>query len=203
MTTPEMSWSETLIAAGMEPELAKAFDLIELRTPDSRAVSDITVALLRVHEDVESLKSELESVLERMANLESSQSALAQLLGELILELRTLRRHIDDRFDALTNNVEALNGVVAGNGKAIQRLDASLEVLHAKVREVDRKAEGIDERVRSVEERVQGIDERVQRVEERVQGIDERVQRVEETQNQQGEALAEILAWVRTQRDAG
>ena len=186
----------------MEPELAKAFDLIELRTPDSRAVSDITVALLRVREDVESLKSELESVLERMANLESSQSALAQLLGELILELRTLRRHIDDRFDALTNNVEALNGVVAGNGKAIQRLDASLEVLHAKVREVDRKADGIDERVQRVEERVQGIDERVQRVEERVQGIDERVQRVEETQNQQGEALAEILAWVRTQRDA-
>ena len=175
-----MSWSETLIAAGMEPELAKAFDLIELRTPDARTVSDLTVALLRVHDDVESLKSELESALERMANLESSQSALAQLLGELILELRTLRRHIDDRFDALTNNVEALNGVVAGNGKAIQRLDASLEVLHAKVREVDRKADGI---------------------EERVQGIDERVQRVEETQNQQSEALAEILAWVRTQRD--
>ena len=184
MATPEASWSKTLIAAGMEPQLAKAFDLIQLRTPDAHTVSDLTVALLRVHDDVESLKSQLESVLERMSSLESSQSALAQLLGELILELRTLRRHIDDRFDALTDNVEALNGVVAGNRKAIERLDASLEVLHAKVREVDRKAQGI-----------QGIDERVQSVEERVQ-------RVEKTQIQQGEAITEILAWVRTQRDA-
>ena len=120
---------------------------------------------------------------------------MAQLLGELILELRTLRRHVDERFDDLTNKVDALNGVVAANGKAIHRLDASLEVLHAKVREVDRKAQDIDERVRRVEGQVQAIDERAQRVEERVQVI-------ETTQSQQGEAISEILDWVRSQRDS-
>ncbi len=96
MTTPDTSWSEILINAGMEPELAKAFDLIELRTPDSRAVIDLAmVELPRVHDDLKSMKSTLESVSERMANLEAGHNDLIQLANEALLEMRALRRRFE------------------------------------------------------------------------------------------------------------
>ncbi len=195
MTTPETSWSEILINAGMEPELAKAFDLIELRTPDARAVKDLTIALLSVRSDVEGLKSELESAVERLTKLEEAESALVHLLGEQIVELRKLQSQINSRFDGLNVKLDALNGVVGGNRKAIDRLDASLEVLHAKVRGVDSKLQEVDEQVRGVDSKLQEVDERVQRV--------------ADTQREQGESIdelrgevTEILAWVRTQRDS-
>ena len=206
----------------MEPELAKAFDLIELRTPDARAVTELTVSLLNLRSDVGWLRSEFEAVLERMTSLEEAQSALASILGEQIVELRKMQDRIG-KLDSMDVKLDALNGVVGGNHKAIGRLDASLEVLHAKVRRVDERVQVIDEKVRRVDERVQVIDEKVQEVDERVQVIDEKVQEVADTQREQGESInelrrdvselqdgmselhegmSELLVWVRTQGDS-
>ena len=70
-----MTWSEILRAAGMEPELAAAFDLIELRTPNARTVTDLIAALTTVHGDVEGMQGEISSVHERLTALEGPTAA--------------------------------------------------------------------------------------------------------------------------------
>ena len=136
MTTPDTSWSEILISAGMEPELAKAFDLIQLSTTDARAVTELTVALLNVRSDVEGLKSELESVLDQMTKLEEAESALVHVLGEQIVELRKLGRQHETHagetkrsLDELTTKVDALNAVVRNDRKVLEQLDAKTELI--------------------------------------------------------------------------
>ena len=203
MTTSDISWSETLIAAGMEPELAKAFDLIELRTPDARAVTELTVALLNVRSDVEWLKSELGSALAQLTKLEEAESALVHLLGEQIVELRKMQYHFDSRFDDLASRVDALNGVVGGNRKAIDRLDASLEVLHAKVRAVDVKLQEVDGRVTKVQADVTKVQADVTKVQAGVTKVQAGVTEVQADVTELRSDMTEVLAWVRTQRDSG
>ena len=93
-----MTWSEILQAAGMEPELAAAFDLIELRTPSARTVTDLIAALTTVHGDVEGMQGEISSVHERLTALEETDSSLAHLLGEILVELRVLQRRTGEHF---------------------------------------------------------------------------------------------------------
>ena len=93
-----MTWSEILRVAGMEPELAAAFDLIELRTPNACAVTDLIAALTTVHSDVDGLQAEISSVHERLTALEETDSSLAHLLGEILVELRVLQRRTGEHF---------------------------------------------------------------------------------------------------------
>ncbi len=137
MTSPEMRWSEILRAAGMEPELAAAFDLIERRTPNARTVTDLIAALTTVHSDVEGLQGEINSVHERLTALEETDSSLAHLLGEILVELRVLQRRTGEhfprterRFDTLSESVDALTNIARGNRQAIDRLEETVAEMH-------------------------------------------------------------------------
>ena len=121
----------------MEPELAAAFDLIELRTPNARTVTDLIAALTTVHGDVEGMQGEISSVHERLTALEETDSSLAHLLGEILVELRVLQRRtgehfprteqrldaLTERVDALTTLVDALTVIARGNRESIDRLE--------------------------------------------------------------------------------
>ena len=174
MATPEASWSEILIAAGMEPDLAKAFDLIELRTPDARRVGDLTFALLSVRDDVEWLKRELQSAVERLSKLEEAESALVHILGEQIVELRKLGRQFESHssdtkrsLEDLTTKVDALNAVVRNDRKVLEQLDAKAEMI-------------------IVNQRQHGKD----------------IAKLQKDAAELKGGMAEVLNWVRTQRDS-
>ena len=216
MTTPETSWSETLIAAGMEPELAKAFDLIELRTPDSRAVSDLIVALLNVRDDVEGLKSDLSSVLERMTKLEEAESALVQILGEQIVELRKMGRQYETHssetkrsLEDLTTKVDALNAVVRNDRKVIEQLDAKTELIIVTQRQHGKDIAKLQKDVAVLQSDVAELKGDVAELKGDVAELKGDVAElkgdVAELKGDVAElkgGMAEVLAWVRTQRDA-
>ena len=138
-----MTWSEILRAAGMEPELAAAFDLIELRTPNARTVTDLIAALTTVHGDVEGLQGEISSVHERLTALEETDRSLAHLLGEILVELRVLQRRTGEHFprterrlDSLTELVDALANIARGNRQTIDRLEQTGAEQRQEVREI-------------------------------------------------------------------
>ena len=138
-----MTWSEILRAAGMEPELAAAFDLIELRTPNARTITDLIAALTTVHGDVDGLQGEISSVHERLTALEETDSSLAHLLGEILVELRVLQRRTaehfprtEQRLDSLTELVDALANIARGNRQTIDRLEQTGAEQRQEVREI-------------------------------------------------------------------
>ena len=198
-----MTWSEILRAAGMEPELAAAFDLIELRTPNARTVTDLIAALTTVHGDVEGMQGEISSVHERLTALEETDSSLAHLLGEILVELRVLQRRtgehfprteqrldaLTERVDALTTLVDALTVIARGNRESIDRLERivaqhgrALVALRGEAAEL-RGEVAAARRGRGTARDGRGTARR-------------RSRRLREP-------VGEILAWVRTQRDGG
>ena len=180
----------------MEPELAAAFDLIELRTPNARTVTDLIAALTTVHGDVEGLQGEISSVHERLTALEETDSSLAHLLGEILVELRVLQRRtgehfprtehrldtLTERVDALTTLVDALTVIARGNRESIDRMERivaqhgrALVALRGEVAELRGEVAGLRGEVAELRGEVAGL----------------------------REPVGEILAWVRTQRDGG
>ena len=184
-----MTWSEILRAAGMEPELAAAFDLIELRTPSARTVTDLIAALTTVHGDVEGMQGEISSVHERLTALEETDSSLAHLLGEILVELRVLQRRtgehfprteqrldaLTERVDALTTLVDALTVIARGNRESIDRLERIVVQHGAAIAQLRRELEELRGEVAELRGEVAEL----------------------------REPVGEILAWVRTQRDGG
>ena len=203
MTSPEMTWSEILRAAGMEPELAAAFDLIELRTPNARTVTDLIAALTTVHGDVEGMQGEISSVHERLTALEETDSSLAHLLGEILVELRVLQRRtgehfprteqrldtLTERVDALTTLVDALTVIARGNRESIDRLERIVVQHGAAIAQLRRELEELRGEVAELRDEVAGLRGEIAEL------------RGEATEQRQ--EVREILAWVRTQREGG
>ena len=184
-----MTWSEILRAAGMEPELAAAFDLIELRTPNARTDTDLIAALTTVHGDIEGLQGEISSVHERLTALEETDSSLAHLLGEILVELRVLQRRTGEHFprterrlDTLSERVDAVTNIARGNRQAIDRLELTAAQLRGEVAELRGEVAELRREVAELRREVAGLRGEVEELREPV---------------------GEILAWVRTQRDGG
>ena len=216
MATPDTSWSEILTSAGMEPGLAKAFDLIELRTPDARAVTELTVALLNMRSDVEGLKSELESVHERMTKLEEAESALVQVLGEQIIELRKMERRHETHasetkrsLEDLTTKVDALNAVVRNDRKVLEQLDAKTELIIVTQRQHSKDIANLKTDVAELKTDVAELKGDVANLKTDVAELKGDVAElkgdVAELKGDVAElkgGMTEVLAWIRTQRDA-
>lgn len=206
MTTLEMSWSEILQAAGMEPGLAKAFDLIELRTPDARKVTDLTIALLSVREDVDSLKADLHATLERLSKLEEAESALVQILGEQIVELRKMGRQYETHsretkkvLDELTTKVDALNAVTRNDRQAIERMDSKLEMVVVTQRQHGKDIARLQTDVSKLQTDVAEIKSDVAELKGDVAELKGDVAELKGDVVELKGGMVEVLAWVRAQ----